>query len=74
MNKYFNFLKNKCNEKKQIKEYKSQIRLLQKNVEELTREPQLLIDKMNIMKIEIRELKLQIKEMQQNERYISKEK
>lgn len=38
-----------------------QIRLLRKQVEELKKEPQMLIDKMNIMKAENRQLKLDIK-------------
>ena len=41
--------------------YKNQIKILRKQVEELKKEPQQLIDKMNLMKWEIRDLKLQIK-------------
>ena len=46
--------------------YKNQIKILRKQVEELKKEPQRLIDKMNIMKCEIREYKLQIKELEKN--------
>lgn len=44
-----------------ILNYKTQIKLLRKQVEELKEEPQKLIDKMNLMVWEIRDLKLQIK-------------
>ena len=40
-----------------------QIKLLRKQVEELKKEPQQLIDKMNLMRCEIRELNLQIKDL-----------
>lgn len=43
--------------------YKNQIKILRKQVEELKKEPQKLIDKMNLMKWEIRDLKLQIKHL-----------
>ena len=46
--------------------YKNQIKILRKQVEELKKEPQQLIDKMNLMKWEIRDLKLQIKHAQQD--------
>ena len=44
----------------------NKIKLLNKRIEELKKEPQKLIDKMNIMKCEIREYKLQIKELEKN--------
>ena len=53
-------------ELRDIANYKSQIKLLNKRIEELKKEPQRLIDKMNIMKCEIRELKRQIKELEKN--------
>ena len=53
-------------ELRDIANYKSQIKLLNKRIEELKKEPQKLIDKMNIMKCEIRELKRQIKELEKN--------
>ena len=53
-------------ELRDIANYKSQIKLLNKRIEELKKEPQRLIDKMNIMKVEIRELKRQIKELEKN--------
>ena len=43
--------------------YKNQIKILRKQVAELKEEPQKLIDKMNLMKWEIRDLKLQIKQL-----------
>ena len=43
--------------------YKNQIKILRKQVEELKKEPQQLIDKMNLMKWEIGDLKLQIKHL-----------
>ena len=43
--------------------YKNQIKILRKQVAELKEEPQQLIDKMNLMKWEIRDLKLQIKHL-----------
>ena len=43
--------------------YKNQIKILRKQVEELKKEPQQLIDKMNLMQWEIRDLKLQIKHL-----------
>lgn len=43
--------------------YKKQIKILRNQVEELKKEPQKLIDKMNLMKWEIRDLKLQIKKI-----------
>ena len=43
--------------------YKNQIKILRKQVAELKEEPQKLIDKMNLMKWEIRDLKLQIKHL-----------
>ena len=42
---------------------KSQIKILRKQVDDLKKEPQQLIDKMNLMKWEIRDLKLQIKHL-----------
>ena len=44
-----------------ILNYRNQIKLLRNQVVELKKEPQQLIDKMNLMKWEIRDLKLQIK-------------
>ena len=41
-------------ELRDIANYKYQIKLLNKRIEELKKEPQKLIDKMNIMKCEIR--------------------
>ena len=49
------------NQFKKNRQKKEQIRLLRKQVEELKKEPQMLIDKMNIMKAENRQLKLDIK-------------
>ena len=46
-----------------ILNYKKQIKILRNQVEELKKEPQQLIDKMNLMKWEIRDLKLQIKHL-----------
>ena len=46
-----------------ILNYKKQIKILRNQVEELKKEPQKLIDKMNLMKWEIRDLKLQIKQL-----------
>ena len=46
-----------------ILNYKNQIKLLRKQVDDLKKEPQQLIDKMNLMKWEIRDLKLQIKHL-----------
>ena len=46
-----------------ILNYKSQIKILRKQVDDLKKEPQQLIDKMNLMKWEIRDLKLQIKHL-----------
>ena len=43
--------------------YKNQIKILRKQVDDLKKEPQQLIDKMNLMKWEIRDLKLQIKQL-----------
>ena len=43
--------------------YKNKIKILRKQVAELKEEPQKLIDKMNLMKWEIRDLKLQIKQL-----------
>lgn len=51
-------------ELRDITNYKSQIKLLNKRIEELKKEPQKLIDKMNLMKVEIREYKRIIKELQ----------
>ena len=53
-------------ELRDIENYKTQIKLLNKRIEELKKEPQKLIDKMNLMKVEIREYKLQIKELEKN--------
>lgn len=49
------------NQFKKNRQKNEQIRLLRKQVEELKKEPQMLIDKMNIMKAENRQLKLDIK-------------
>ena len=46
-----------------ILNYKNQIKILRKQVDDLKKEPQQLIDKMNLMKWEIRDLKLQIKQL-----------
>lgn len=46
-----------------ILNYKNQIKILRKQVDDLKKEPQQLIDKMNLMKWEIRDLKLQIKHL-----------
>ena len=43
--------------------YRNQIKILRKQVDDLKKEPQQLIDKMNLMKWEIRDLKLQIKHL-----------
>lgn len=59
-------IKDFIQELRDIANYKSQIKLLNKQIEELKKEPQRLIDKMNIMKCEIREYKLQIKELEKN--------
>lgn len=57
-----------------IMNYKSQIRLLKKQVEELKAEPQKLIDKMNLMKLEIRELKYTNKELEKElKKYVHNE-
>ena len=56
-------IKDFIQELRDIKNYKMQIKLLRKRVEELKKEPQQLIDKMNLMKCEIRELNLQIKDL-----------
>ena len=50
-------------ELRDIANYKSQIKLLNKRIEELKKEPQKLIDKMNLMKVEVRELKRQIRDL-----------
>lgn len=57
-------IKNFIQEIRDIANYKTQIRLLTKQAEELKKEPQRLIDKMNLMKVEIREYKRIIKELQ----------
>lgn len=57
-------IKDFIQELRDIANYKSQIRLLNKQIEELKKEPQRLIDKMNLMKVEIREYKRIIKELQ----------
>lgn len=59
-------------ELRDIANYKSQIKLLNKRIEELKKEPQKLIDKMNLMKIEIRELKRQVKELDNANRELNK--
>lgn len=46
-----------------ILNYRNQIKLLRNQVDDLKKEPQKLIDKMNLMKWEIRDLKLQIKHL-----------
>ena len=51
-------------ELRDIANYKSQIKLLNKRIEELKKEPQKLIDKMNLMRVEVRELKRQVKELE----------
>lgn len=57
-------IKDFIQELRDISNYKTQIRLLNKQIEELKKEPQRLIDKMNLMKVEIREYKRIIKELQ----------
>ena len=59
-------------ELRDIANYKSQIKLLNKRIEELKKEPQRLIDKMNLMKVEIRELKRQVKDLENANRELNK--
>lgn len=59
-------------ELRDISNYKTQIRLLNKQIEELKKEPQKLIDKMNLMKVEIRELKRQVKDLDNENRKLNK--
>ena len=59
-------------ELRDIANYKSQIKLLNKRIEELKKEPQRLIDKMNIMKCEIRELKRQVKDLDNENRKLNR--
>ena len=59
-------------ELRDIANYKSQIKLLNKRIEELKKEPQKLIDKMNLMKVEVRELKRQVKELANANRELNK--
>lgn len=59
-------------ELRDIANYKSQIKLLNKKIEELKKEPQKLIDKMNLMKVEIRELKRQVKDLDNANRELNK--
>ena len=59
-------------ELRDIANYKSQIKLLNKQIEELKKEPQKLIDKMNLMKVEIRELKRQVKDLDNENRKFNK--
>lgn len=59
-------------ELRDIANYKSQIKLLTKQIEELKKEPQKLIDKMNLMKVEIRELKRQVKDLDNENRKLNK--
>lgn len=59
-------------ELRDIANYKSQIKLLNKRIEELKKEPQSLIDKMNLMKVEIRELKRQVKDLDNANRELNK--
>ena len=59
-------------ELRDIANYKSQIKLLNKRIEELKKEPQKLIDKMNLMKVEVRELKRQVKELENANRGLNK--
>lgn len=59
-------------ELRDIANYKTQIKLLNKRIEELKKEPQRLIDKMNIMKCEIRELKRQVKDLDNENRKLNK--
>ena len=69
-------IKEKIEEFKNIKQLKESNKILRKEVEELKLQPQKLIDKMTLMKIEIRELKLENKELRkelQNERNAGKE-
>ena len=55
-----------------ILNYKNQIKILRKQVEELKKEPQQLIDKMNLMKWENRKLKLQIKHLKKKKKKYEK--
>ena len=59
-------------ELRDIANYKSKIKLLNKQIEELKKEPQKLIDKMNLMKVEIRELKRQVKDLDNENRKLNK--
>ena len=59
-------------ELRDIANYKSQIKLLNKRIEELKKEPQKLIDKMNLMRVEIRELKRQVKDLDNANRELNK--
>ena len=59
-------------ELRDIANYKTQIKLLNKRIEELKKEPQKLIDKMNLMKVEVRELKRQVKELENANRELNK--
>lgn len=56
-------IKEKIEELIDIKNLKESNKILRKEVEELKTKPQKLIDKMTLMKIEIRELKLENKEL-----------
>ena len=56
-------IKEKIEELIDIKNLKESNKILKKEVEELKTKPQKLIDKMTLMKIEIRELKLENKEL-----------
>ena len=59
-------------ELRDVANYKTQIKLLNKQIEELKKEPQKLIDKMNLMRIEIREYKRQIKDLENANRELNK--
>ena len=59
-------------ELRDIANYKSQIKFLNKRIEELKKEPQKLIDKMNLMRVEIRELKRQVKDLDNENRKLNR--
>ena len=59
-------------ELRDIANYKYQIKLLNKRIEELKKEPQKLIDKMNLMKVELRELKRQVKDLDNENRKLNR--
>ena len=59
-------------ELRDIENYKTQIKLLNKRIEELKKEPQKLIAKMNLTKVEIIELKRQVKDLDNENRKLNK--